>query len=154
MEEPTSESGPQSTAASAASLEALVIRQTVPVLSLLGVGVGDQPPTLEGCGPIDLQTAAGLAARTSTPLRVLVHPVSQAVLAFERRKYRIDGRLREYLVYISGRRSFPACRRPADEWSSRQLDRPGLQEWTSPTGRRYLSDPVRSGAPPGSAHAA
>ncbi|MEU1970200.1 HNH endonuclease [Microbacterium sp. NPDC019599] len=86
---------------------------TVPVLSLLGESV--EPATLDGYGPIDLDTAKRLAAGASSWIRVLTHPVSSAVLDVDRRSYRVPADLRRWLTVTHATCIFPGCSRPARE---------------------------------------
>lgn len=65
---------------------------TVPGLTLLGRG--DEPATLEGCGPIDLDTARRLAGSATSWVRLLTHPVSGAPLVLDRTTYRVPVALR------------------------------------------------------------
>ncbi|MDQ1084354.1 DUF222 domain-containing protein [Microbacterium sp. SORGH_AS_0344] len=51
---------------------------TVPALTLLGTD--DAPPTLEGYGPIDLDTARRLAGEASSWVRLVTHPVTGAAV--------------------------------------------------------------------------
>ena len=84
---------------------------TVPVLALLGVG--DEPATLEGVGPIDLDTARELAAAAPSFLRVLTHPETGAVLSVGRERYVPPADLRAALLVRDGTCRFPGCARRA-----------------------------------------
>jgi len=83
----------------------------VPVLALLGVG--DEPATLEGVGPIDLDTARELAAAAPSFLRVLTHPETGAVLSVGRERYVPPADLRAALLVRDGTCRFPGCARRA-----------------------------------------
>ncbi|WP_241985825.1 MULTISPECIES: DUF222 domain-containing protein [Cryobacterium] len=65
---------------------------TVPVLTLLGRG--DEPGHLEGCGPIDPETARELAAGAPSFTRILVHPETGVMLSVGRNQYRVPKDLR------------------------------------------------------------
>jgi len=84
---------------------------TVPVLALLGVG--DEPASLEGVGPIDLDTARELAAAAPSFLRVLTHPETGAVLSVGRERYVPPADLRAALLVRDGTCRFPGCARRA-----------------------------------------
>jgi len=81
----------------------------VPALSLLGEG--DEPAAIAGKGPIDLATAARLAAAAPQLVRVITHPISGLVIAAD--TYRPSESLRRYLRARDGRCRFPSCNRPA-----------------------------------------
>lgn len=55
---------------------------TVPVMTLLVES--DEPATLDGYGPIDLDTAKCLAGSATSCIRVLTHPVTGTVLDVDR----------------------------------------------------------------------
>jgi len=95
---------------------------TVPVLTLLGVD--DAPPTLEGYGPIDLDTARRLAGEASSWVRLLTHPVSGAPLVLDRQTYRVPAALRRWLGVTSPTCVFPGCNR-----SARHCDMDHLTAW-------------------------
>lgn len=84
---------------------------TVPVLSLLGHD--DEPADLQGFGPIDIVTAARLAARAPSFIRVLTHPETGAVLSVGRDRYRVPADLRTALAIRDETCRFPGCRRRA-----------------------------------------
>lgn len=84
---------------------------TVPVLSLLGRS--DGPATLEGFGPIDLETARLLAANAPSFVRVLTHPETGAVLSVGRDRYRIPEDLKRAVRLLDVTCRFPGCRRRA-----------------------------------------
>jgi hypothetical protein len=86
---------------------------TVPVLTLLGTS--EDPGSLEGYGPIDPQTARDLAAHAPSFTRLLVHPVSSAILDFDRTTYAVPADLRTVLrVRDSTCRAIACDRRAAD----------------------------------------
>lgn len=68
---------------------------TVPVMTLLGRS--DEPANLEGYGPIDPDTARDLAAHAPSFSRILVHPVTSAVLDYDRTTYAVPSDLRTVL---------------------------------------------------------
>ena len=84
---------------------------TVPVLSLLGRS--DEPATLEGFGPIDLETARLLAANAPSFVRVLTHPETGAVLSVGRDRYRLPEDLKRAVRLRDVTCRFPGCRRRA-----------------------------------------
>lgn len=84
---------------------------TVPALTLLGRD--DTPATLDGYGPIDLDTARRLAGEASSWIRVLTHPVTGVPLALDRTRYRVTTALRRWLGVTSPTCVFPGCDRPA-----------------------------------------
>ena len=81
----------------------------IPVLTLLGMD--DEPATIAGKGPIDLDTAKRLAADAPHLVRVLTHPVTGMVLSVD--TYRPSEQLRRFLRIRDGRCRFPSCNRNA-----------------------------------------
>jgi len=96
---------------------------TVPVMTLLGHS--DEPGELEGYGPIDPDTARKLAAHAPSLTRLLVHPVSSAVLDFDRTTYVVPADLRTALHVRDGVCRAIGCEQPAthaqidhtDDWA-------------------------------------
>lgn len=84
---------------------------TVPVLSLLGRI--DEPATLDGYGPIDMDTATRLVADAPSLIRILTHPETGAVLSVGRDRYAVPADLRAWLRVRDGTCRFPGCSRPA-----------------------------------------
>jgi hypothetical protein len=84
---------------------------TVPALSLLGHG--SEPATLEGYGPIDLDTARILAGRARSFVRILTHPETGATLSVGRKRYKVPKDLRMWLRVRDGTCRFPNCNRQA-----------------------------------------
>ena len=84
---------------------------TVPVLTLLGRS--EEPGTLDGYGPIDAQTARELAGHAPSFTRLLVHPVSSAILDVDRTTYRVPADLKKWLAIRDRTCVFPGCGRPA-----------------------------------------
>jgi len=84
---------------------------TVPALTLLGHDA--EPATLEGYGPIDLDTARLLAGTARSWIRLLTHPVTGAPLVLDRRTYRVPVALRRWLGITSPTCVFPGCARAA-----------------------------------------
>lgn len=82
---------------------------TIPVMTLLGQS--DQPATLEGYGPIPLDTARRLAADAPEWRRVLTDPFTGTVLDVERRAYRAPADLRRWLGIRYPTCVFPGCTR-------------------------------------------
>lgn len=81
----------------------------IPALTLLGHG--DEPATLSGRGPIDLDTACRLASRAPELTRVLTDPVSELVVTAD--TYRPTASLRRYLEHRDKHCQFPVCNRDA-----------------------------------------
>lgn len=79
---------------------------TIPALTLLGHS--DEPASIIGGPPIDLETARRLAGAATGWDRVLTHPVSGAVLAVDR--YRPSDALRRILRTRDTHCRFPGCR--------------------------------------------
>lgn len=84
----------------------------IPALTLLGQG--EEPATILGKGPIDLQDALHLAAEAPSLVRVITDPVTGLVLATD--NYRPTEGLRRYLRMRDGRCRCPSCNRSA--WRS------------------------------------
>lgn len=95
---------------------------TVPALTLLGGD--DGPATLDGYGPIDLDTARRLAGGAASWTRLLTHPLSGAPLALDRTSYRVTAALRRWLGVTSPTCVFPGCAR-----SARDCDIDHLTAW-------------------------
>ena len=81
----------------------------IPALTLLGHG--NEPATLAGRGPIDLDTACRLAGEASEVVRVLTHPVTGMVIAAD--TYHPTASLRRYLAARDRHCRFPTCNRDA-----------------------------------------
>ncbi|WZH36820.1 MAG: DUF222 domain-containing protein [Microbacterium enclense] len=96
---------------------------TVPALTLLGAGT--EPATLDGYGPIDLDTARRLAGEARSWVRILTHPLTGAPLALDRSTYRVPTALRRWLGVTSPTCVFPGCGRPA-----RDCDLDHLTAWS------------------------
>jgi hypothetical protein len=81
---------------------------TVPVFSL--TGVGEEPATLDGYGPIPASMARKLVADGATSfLRVLIDPRDGAPLEIGRTSYRLTTPMRQWLRLRDARCTFPAC---------------------------------------------
>ncbi|WP_054681665.1 HNH endonuclease signature motif containing protein [Microbacterium sp. No. 7] len=96
----------------AAPAPAATVHLTIPALSLLGRS--DEPATLDGYGPIDIDTARDLAATATSLVRVLTHPVTGTVVDIDRTAYRVPADLRRWLRVHHPTCVFPGCRTPAD----------------------------------------
>ncbi|HEU4850128.1 MAG TPA: DUF222 domain-containing protein, partial [Terrimesophilobacter sp.] len=81
----------------------------IPALALLGES--DEPATLLGRGPIDLDTACRLASQAPELLRVLTDPVTGMVISAD--NYRPTASLRRYLEQRDRHCQFPVCNRDA-----------------------------------------
>jgi hypothetical protein len=84
---------------------------TVPVLSLLDQSA--ELPTLEGVGPIDLETAKRLAGTAKSYVRVLTDPVKGTVLDIDRDAYRVPTAMRRWLATRDVTCTTPGCNRLA-----------------------------------------
>ena len=96
---------------------------TIPALTLLGAD--DAPATLDGYGPIDLDTARRLAGAATSWIRVLTHPVTGVPIALDRTTYRVPTALRRWLGVTSPTCAFPGCGR-----SARDCDLDHLHAWS------------------------
>jgi hypothetical protein len=84
---------------------------TVPVMTLLGKE--DTPAHLEGYGPIDAETARQLTSEAPSLTRILVHPVSSAILDFDRTRYAVPPELRTVLRVRDETCRAVGCDKPA-----------------------------------------
>jgi hypothetical protein len=84
---------------------------TIPALALLGHGT--QSATLDGYGPIDLDTARRLADEATSWVRLLSDPIDGTPLALDRKTYRVSVALRRWLGVTSPTCVFPGCGRAA-----------------------------------------
>jgi len=96
-----------------AASRAASVAVTIPALTLLGES--DEPASLDGYGPIDLETARRLAGEASSWVRVLTHRVTGTVLDVDRKTYRVPADLRRWLGLTHPTCVFPGCSRPARE---------------------------------------
>lgn len=87
------------------------VQVTVPVLSLLSRS--EEPATLDGYGPIDLETAKELAGTATSFIRLLTHPETGVVLSVGRNRYAVPADLRVWLQIRDGTCRFPGCSRAA-----------------------------------------
>lgn len=106
---------------------------TIPVLSMLGKS--DEPATLDGYGPIDLETAKRLAGSAKSWIRILTHPVTGTVLDVDRKTYRVPADLRRWLGV-----QHPLCISPGCGRLARDCDLDHRIEWQY--GGRTASDNV------------
>lgn len=88
-----------------------VVAITVPVLALLGES--SEPATLDGYGPIDLDTAKRLAGSATSWVRILTHPITGTVLDVDRTTYRVPKALRRWLGVQHPVCTFAGCARLA-----------------------------------------
>lgn len=84
---------------------------TVPVMTLLGLS--EDPGTLDGCVPIDPDTARELAAGARSFHRILTHPITGAILDFDRTTYRVPADLKRAVITRNPTCVFPGCGRHA-----------------------------------------
>ena len=84
---------------------------TVPVLTLLGQD--DAPASLDGYGPIDIETAKRIVGEAKSWVRILTHPIAGTVLDVDRATYRIPNALRRWLGVRDPVCVFPGCTRSA-----------------------------------------
>jgi len=84
---------------------------TVPVLRLLGVS--DEPATLEGYGPIDIDTALKLAGTAKSFVRILTDPVTGSVKDVDRECRKPPTDLERCLIIDDETCRFPGCNQPA-----------------------------------------
>lgn len=89
---------------------------TVPALTLLGSGLveGNDPPTVEGIGPIPLQRARDLCGSADGWMRILTHPETGVVLSVGRDLYRPPPALRRLVRWRASRCMAPGCAMPAE----------------------------------------
>lgn len=87
------------------------VNLTIPALALLGHS--DEPATLDGYGPIDLDTARELAGTATSFVRVLTHPVTGTILDIDRKTYRVPADLKRWLRVRHPTCVFPGCQKPS-----------------------------------------
>lgn len=104
--EPASGKDAPHTAADGIRAEIAII---IPALTLLGLD--NEPATLAGRGPIDLDTACRLASKAPEFLRVLTDPVSDLIITADTR--RPSSALRRYLEARDRHCQFPTCNQDA-----------------------------------------
>ncbi|MET4637553.1 DUF222 domain-containing protein [Mycetocola sp. 2940] len=80
---------------------------TVPILSLLGRS--DEPATLDGYGPVDIETARRLVGQATSFTRVLTDPETGAAVSWGTKRYKPTKRMRQFLGYRDQRCRFPGC---------------------------------------------
>ncbi|MBN9149805.1 MAG: DUF222 domain-containing protein [Cryobacterium sp.] len=123
----------------------------IPMLTLLGRS--DEPATISGKGPIDLETARMLAGGATTWLRILTDPVTELVISAH--TYRPSQALRQFLEARDGRCRFPGCTRRARRcdadhtlaWEHGGETTPENLELLCP-GHHALKHHTRANAPP------
>jgi len=89
----------------------VTVALTIPMLTLLGQS--DQPATLEGVGPIDLDTARALCAGVPSITRMLTDPVTDEILHLDPTQYRTTKKLQRFLAQRDVTCTFPGCGRRA-----------------------------------------
>lgn len=80
--------------------------------AMTAMGHSEVPATLEGYGPIDIETAKRLAANATSWIKVLTDPVTGAVQDIGRQKYRPTDDMRALLGLLDGGGRGPNCTRP------------------------------------------
>ena len=95
---------------------------TVPVLSLLGESI--EPASLDGYGPIDLETARRLAGGATSWVRILTHPETGVVLSVGRNRYSVPADLKKWLRLRDG-----TCRKPGCSRAAPRCDLDHTREW-------------------------
>ncbi|GHD44992.1 HNH endonuclease [Mycetocola manganoxydans] len=85
---------------------------TVPILSLLGRS--DEPATLDGFGPIDIEMARKLVGQATSFTRILTDPDSGAAVVWGTRRYKPTTTMKKFLRYRDQRCRFPGCNRVAE----------------------------------------
>ncbi len=80
--------------------------------AMTALGVSECPATLQGYGPIDMDTAKRLAGNAKSWIRVLTDPVTGAVMTIGRKKYKPTADMRTLLGLLDGGGRGPNCRRP------------------------------------------
>ena len=88
-----------------------LVNVTVPVLTLMGLG--EEPGTLDGFGPIDAETARRVAATAKSFTRILIHPETSVVLSVGKTRYKVPADLKKWLEIRDGTCRFPGCTRQA-----------------------------------------
>jgi len=84
---------------------------TVPVMTLLGLD--DKPPTLDGYGPIPLESALDLMGSASSFTRILTHPETGVIMSVGREQYAVPADLKRWLQMRDGTCRFVGCNRAA-----------------------------------------
>ncbi|MCI2957322.1 HNH endonuclease [Agromyces atrinae] len=84
---------------------------TVPALTLLGHT--DEPATLDGYGPVPIETARELAGDASSFIRILTHPETGTTLSVGRDRYTVPPDLKAALHHRDTTCRFPGCNQPA-----------------------------------------
>lgn len=89
----------------------VTVALSVPVMTLLGNG--DDPATLKGVGPIDVETARALCATAPSFTRLLTDPIRNTVVAMDPQQYRSNRALKRWLAHRDVTCTFPGCGRRA-----------------------------------------
>lgn len=97
------------TAAAASGRAAIAV--TLPVMTLLGQS--EEPATLDGYGPIDLDTAKRFAGTATSWVRILTHPITGTVLDVDRKVHQVPQDLRRWVQTMLSTCIFPGCTRSA-----------------------------------------
>jgi hypothetical protein len=86
------------------------VHLTIPALTMLGHG--EQPATLDGVGPIDIETALLITSHVPSIRPILTDPVTGAMLRYGRKTRRVPADLAGWLRIRDGRCRFPGCEKP------------------------------------------
>jgi hypothetical protein len=106
-----------------AGAEGLAVATRRPVQAKVGVlvpmktllGESDAPATLEGYGPIDIETAKRLLGTARSFFRVLTDPVTGIVKDIDRTRYRPTAEMRTFLGIVDGGGRGPNSDRPPSQ---------------------------------------
>ena len=112
---------------------------TVPVMTLLGHS--QEPGNLEGYGPIDPDTARDLASHAPSFSRILVHPVTSAILDYDRTTYAVPSDLRTVLRIRDEKCRAIGCNRAAENCDVDHTDDWALGGATALTNLANLCSP-------------
>jgi hypothetical protein len=82
----------------------------IPMMTILGRS--DVPPTLEGYGPIDIDTAKRLLGTSGSFYRVLTDPATGMVKDIGRKRYRPTAEMKTFLGIVDGGSRGPNSNRP------------------------------------------
>ena len=90
--------------------------------AMTATGHSDVPATLEGYGPIDIETAKALAGAATSWIKVLTDPITGAVLDIGRDKYRPTADMRALLGILDHAGRGPNTARPPSQCEADHVD--------------------------------